>query len=217
MYHYVKDKAFLGNMKRVCSDIMNQLKQQINNDSVMQVDIHLVGSGAKNLITQNANEPIDLDYNLCIVQCRGIDINDGRSIKEYIMKQFNIVLDNNGWSDCYDSTSALTTERRYFIKGNHTDFSIDLAIVYEDYNGWHRLIHNKTGFVAFDQYYWNDSPKSKGLNDKVFAIKNEHLWEDVIDLYLDKKNMYLQRNDHNHPSFIIYIETINEVYHNYFQ
>ncbi|MBP3938229.1 MAG: hypothetical protein IK955_02360 [Clostridia bacterium] len=217
MYHYFKDKAFLGNMKRVCSDIMNQLKQQINNDSVMQVDIHLVGSGAKNLITQNANEPIDLDYNLCIEKTFDINIHNGRAIKEYIIEQFNYVLNKNGWSNCKDSTSVISTEQRQFKKGNHTPFSIDVAIVYEDYNGWHRLIHNKTGFVAFDQYYWNDSPQSKGLNDKVIAIKNEHLWEDVIDLYLNKKNMYLQRNDHNHPSFIIYIETINEVYHNYFQ
>lgn len=217
MYHYVKDKEFSGNMKRVCSDIMNQLKQQINNDSIMQVEIHLVGSGAKNLITQNANEPIDLDYNLCIEKTFDINIHNGRAIKEYIIEQFDYVLNKNGWSNCKDSTSVISTEQRQFKKGNNTPFSIDVAIVYEDYNGWHRLIHNKTGFVAFDQYYWNNSPQSKGLNDKVIAIKNEHLWEDVIDLYLDKKNMYLQRNDHNHPSFIIYIETINEVYHKYFK
>lgn len=217
MYHYVKDKEFLGNMKRVCSDVMNQLKQQINNDSIMQVDIHLVGSGAKNLITQNANEPIDLDYNLCIVQCRGIDINDGRSIKEYIMKQFNIVLDNNGWSDCYDSTSALTTERRYFIKGNHTDFSIDLAIVREDQYGWHRLKHIKISFVETHQWIWNLSRDSKGLSKKAKAIKDNGLWLEVRECYLKKKNQYLTSNNYDHPSFIVYIETINEVYHNYFQ
>ncbi len=216
MYHYVNDKEYLRKVKTVCSDIMNQLKQQINKDSVMQVDIQLVGSGAKNLITQNADEPIDLDYNLCIVKTYGMSILNGRAIKEYIIEQFNYVLNKNGWSNCKDSTSVISTEKRQFKKGNHTPFSIDIAIVYEDYNGWHRLIHNKTGFVQFDQYYWNDSPKSKGLNDKVIAIKNEHLWEDVIDLYLDKKNKYLQKNDHNHPSFIVYIETINEVYHKYF-
>lgn len=216
MYHYVKDKEFLGKMKRDCSDIMNQIKQQINNDSVMRVDVCLVGSGAKNLITQNANEPIDLDYNLCIIETYKINIRDGRSIKKYVMEQINFVLNKNGWSNCKDSTSAISTEQRHFKKGNHTPFSIDIAIVYADYNGWHRLIHEKTGIEIFDRFYWNDSPQSKGLTDKVIAIKNEHLWNAVIDLYLQKKNMYLQRNNHNHPSFIIYIETINEVYCKYF-
>ena len=64
MYHYVEDKEFLGRMKRLCSDIVNQLVQKINRDGKLKVRADLVGSGAKNLITQNANNPIDLDYNL---------------------------------------------------------------------------------------------------------------------------------------------------------
>lgn len=217
MYHYIEDKEFLGRMKNLCSDIMNQLKQQINNDSVMQVDIHLVGSGAKNLITQNANNPIDLDYNLCIIETYEININNGRAIKEYVVEQFDYVLKKNDWKTSNDSTSVISTKHRQLKKGNRTPFKIDLGVVFEDYRGWHRLIHNKTGFVAYDQYYWNDSPQSRGLDDRVYAIKNEHLWEEVIDLYLEKKNMYLRRNDHNHPSFIVYIETINEVYGKYFR
>ena len=39
--------------------------------------------------------------------------------------------------------------------------------------------------------------------------------EDGRKTYLDKKNMYLTRNDYDHNSFIIYIETINEVYDRY--
>ena len=218
MYHYIKDKEFLGRMKNLCSDIMNQLKQQINNDSVMQVDIHLVGSGAKNLITQNANEPIDLDYNLCILKCRGININDGETIKEYIREQYNIVLDRNELDDCHDSKSVLTSGEIYFTQGNPTRFSIDLAITHEDkYNVWHRLIHEKTGFTYNDKWFWNVTPHSKDLTRKVKTLKNNDCWLEVRKIYLEKKNMYLRRNDHNHPSFIVYIETINEVYGKYFR
>lgn len=101
MYHYIEDKVFLKDMKYLCSNIINQLVQLINNDSLMEVKAHLVGSGAKNLITQNSNEPIDLDYNLMIIHS---EINSGREIKEYIRKQFNVILNKNGWSDCMDST-----------------------------------------------------------------------------------------------------------------
>ena len=47
MYHYIKDKVFLKDMKYLCSNIINQLVQLINNDSLMEVEAHLVGSGAK--------------------------------------------------------------------------------------------------------------------------------------------------------------------------
>lgn len=115
-----------------------------------------------------------------------------------------------------DSTSVLTTEKRHFTKGNHTEFSIDLAIVFNDRNGCHRLIHEKTGFTAWDRYYWNLVPNSRNLFDKVAAIKDEHLWDEVIDEYLEKKNMYLRRQDYNHPSFNVYVETVNQVFNKYF-
>lgn len=216
MYHYIPNKDFLKRMKGVCSDIINQLVQSINNDSVMTVNAHLVGSGAKNLITQNGREPIDLDYNICIVNTKSINIYDGRAIKEYIRKQFNRVLNANDWGDCRDSKSALTTQKQYFTQGDSTRFSIDLAITYKDKNYWYKLIHQKTGVMIYDQYCWNMAPGSEWLQEKVEDIKSNNLWNKVRDTYLEKKNLYLCRNDSSHPSFIVYIETINEVHYKYF-
>lgn len=34
MYHYIRDKVFLKDMKYLCSNIINQLVQLINNDSL---------------------------------------------------------------------------------------------------------------------------------------------------------------------------------------
>ena len=217
MYHYIEDKTFLKRMKNLCSDIVNQLVQRINNDTFMRVEAHLVGSGAKNLITQNGNEPIDLDYNLCILKVFNINPNDGKTIKNHIQKHFNIILQNNGGEDCQDSTSALSTELRHFTKENQTEFKIDLAIIRKNRCSWERLIHRKTGIAALDQWYWNEAPNSIEIADKAKDIKEENLWLEVRELYLDKKNMYLHRLDkNNHPSFNVYIETINEVYNKYF-
>lgn len=215
MYHYIQDKEFLKRLKGTCSDIVNQLVQSINNDSVMTVKACLVGSGAKNLITQNENEPIDLDYNLCIVSTKSINMLDSRAIKEYIRKQFNKVLSSNGWGDCQDSTSAFTTEKRVFKKGNQTAFKIDIAITCKYLNNWQRLIHQKTGLVILDGYYWNEVKDSGRLEEKVRALKSEDLWDEVRDTYLEKKNFYLCKNDHNHPSFIVYVETVNQIYNQY--
>lgn len=217
MYHYIQDKDFQKRLKSTCCDIVNQLVQRINKDSAMTVNSCLVGSGAKNLVTQNADESIDLDYNICVLDTKSIIINNGRDIKEYVRKEFNTVLKANNWGDCQDSTSALTTEKRVFKQGNKTAFSIDLAITCKNNFGWHKLIHEKNGWTIYDRYYWNEIPDSRQLDERVYSIKLNDLWNEVRDIYLEKKNLYLQRNDTTHPSFIIYIESVNQVYYKYFK
>lgn len=215
MYHWVEDKKFLGRMKGLCSNIVNQLVQLINNEGKMHVRAYLVGSGAKNLITQNADEAVDLDFNLEIIDCYEFDINDCKNIKNYIGEKFDTILSQNNWADCQYSSSVFTTEQRVFCNGNKTPFSIDLCIVRRRQNNWERLICENTGFTILNRYYWNQAPNSNELSKKVEFLKKENYWEEVRNIYLDKKNMYLRRNDQTHSSFIIYIETINEVYYKY--
>lgn len=216
MYHWIEDKAFAGKMKSTCSDLVNQLVQAVNKDGALSVRQHLVGSGAKNLITQNANQPVDLDYNLEIVEAIKYNIDDCKGIKEYVRKKFNEVLNRADLGDCSDSTSALTTRRWHFTEGNSTEFSIDLCIVCaDDGDRLYRLIHQKTGFAAYDRYFWNEVPSSNGLANRVRWLKKNGFWLEVRETYLEKKNMYLPRGDHNHPSFICYIEAANEVFYKY--
>lgn len=95
-------------------------------------------------------------------------------------------------------------------------FIMDVCIIAKDDDGnLYRLIHKKTGFVDSDNYFWNQVPDSSEVSQKATALKDNNLWEEVRDCYLDKKNLYLSRNDHDHPSFIYYIEAVNEVYSRY--
>lgn len=189
----------------------------------------LVGSGARNLILQNANEPIDLDYNLKIVRS---DDWDCKYIKERVRKAFNIVLRKHGWEDCEDSKSSLTTKKRYFPRISDTEFSMDVCIVREDKDGnLYRLIHKKTGYtnvnnIAYaasiysglvtrrhdNEYNWNVAPNSRDIKYKVDYIKSNGKWELVREQYKNIKNRYLTQNNHNHPSFICYIEAVNNAY-----
>ena len=208
MYHYVTDKEYLKQTYSICADIVNQLVQELKH---YEIDAYMatVGSKKRGLITQNEKEPIDYDFNLFI---ENADAFRADELKRRVMDAFNEVLNRNDWGDCQDSTSALTTEQRVLKKGNKTPFSIDVAIVKEDAWGTlHRLKHNKTGIVALDQWYWNMAPNSQKLWDMEDYLKPAY-WQLVRDAYLDKKNMYLTRNDHDHPSFVCYIEAVNEVY-----
>lgn len=211
MYEYVDDKQFLSRMRFLCGNIMQDLCHTLKEEYDIGSSFYLVGSGARNLILQNSNQPIDLDYNLEITRID--DWDDCRNIKECVRKAFNIVLREYEWSDCQDSTSSLTTEKRSFSKGNDTGFSIDVCIVCEDVDGnYYRLIHEKTGFTYYDRYFWNRAPRSRCLKEKADYIKSNGKWALVREQYKRIKNKYLTANDHNHSSFICYIEAVNNVY-----
>ena len=185
MFEYVEDKEYLSRVRSVCGEIMQDFCHTLKEDYDIGSTFRLVGSGAKNLIVQNASQPID----------------------------FNQALYMNGWGDCKDSTSSLTTERRHFTQGNQTLFSIDVCIVVTDaQDRMYRLIHEKRGFIDYDRYYWNQAPYSSGIREKVDFIKRKGKWNLVRKQYLRLKNKYLTSNDYNHPSFICYIEAVNNVY-----
>ena len=217
MYHYVEDKKFLSRMRSLCGEIMQDLCHCLNKKYDIGANVFLVGSGASNLILQNESQPIDLDYNIEIVRCE--DYEDCRFIKECVIKAFNEVLCNHGWGDCKDSKSSLTTEKSYFTKGNPTGFSMDVCIVCRDTKGnFYRLIHEKTNVYNimtgqhYDRYYWNKAFDSAKINEKAKYIKKMGEWGRVRKQYRDIKNRYLTQNDQDHPSFICYIEAVNNVY-----
>ena len=72
------------------------------------------------------------------------------------------------------------------------------------------MIHDKILFPM--RYYWNEVPNSHNVKAKVEYIKSKHRWNEVRELYEELKNMYLIRQDNNHPSFVCYIEAVNSVY-----
>lgn len=215
MFEYVEDKAFLSRMRSLCGEIMQDFCHYLKEDCDIGATFNLVGSGKRKLIVQHASLGIDLDYNLEIVKCENYE--DCRRIKDCARKSFNKALAEHGWRDCEDSTSSLTTKKQHFVSGNNTDFSMDVCIVRRDENDdFYRLIHDKTGFsTPWDtgpRYCWDQARSSAGIQKKAEYIKSKGKWKLVREQYLDIKNRYLQRNDHDHPSFICYIEAVNNVY-----
>ena len=214
MYEYLNNKEFLSRIRSSCGNIMQNLCHTLKKEHNIGASFYLVGSGARNLVMQNANNPIDLDYNLEIT--RVDDFEDCRSIKENVREAFDKVLPKCVWRYCEDSTSSLTAKKRYSLQ-NQTNFSIDVCIVCQDTDGnYYRLIHKKTGFTNYDydhdQYFWNIAPNSSRIKEKAYFIKKKGKWQSVREQYKKIKNRYLTSNDHNHSSFICYTEAVNNVY-----
>lgn len=75
MYDYFKDKDFLDRGQSTCSDIMNDIQEKVREANI-PCQFFLVGSGARNMVTQNGDGPIDFDYNLNVLN--GFNYNEKR-------------------------------------------------------------------------------------------------------------------------------------------
>lgn len=188
---YVDDKEYLKEAQSFCAELLTALTQELLEKGISS-QFFLVGSGARNMVTQNNKKPIDFDYNLNIQKYE--NIRDCRTIKEIVRKTFNKILRQNDLSDCEDSTSSLTTKPIYFSDSEDIEFKIDLCIVTQDSKDlWFRLIHRKTGNTYQDEYYWNQAPNSKCVKSKAYEIKQVGEWQLVRDKYLGNQECLLEK------------------------
>lgn len=142
--------------------------------------------------------------------------NNLSSIKyspEYVTNSSPVSPTNRIITSLFSFERILTFLKYAIAYTPNVEFSFDVAIIKKNPNGnYMRLVHNK----PWNQYTWNEVPRSHQVKDRADDIKEEGLWQEVRDKYLEKKNMYLSWQDHNHPSFVVYVEAVNEVYNRYF-
>lgn len=213
-YVYVSESE-VKRYRQDCSKVLKDVCAQLKNKNI-SAQFTLIGSGARNMVTRNGNGPYDLDYNLMIIKAPNEYLQHPEKLKDIVRVALNKAERCECFSDAQDSTSCLTAIL-YFVDSPQIEFSFDVAIISKNRNGnIQRLIHNKNVLGLTDQYIWNESPNSHDVGEKAYRLKCEGKWKEVRDRYLIKKNMYLGRNDKDHPSFVVYIEAVNEVYNRYF-
>ena len=214
MYEYVANSES-RKFRQVCSDILTKTRDNLRNNYDIISQFTLVGSGARNLITRDGNGRFDLDYNLEIIKAPAAVLKDPKKLKETVRKCLNSVVRTTNFSDSKDSTSVLTC---IYHSGNNLAamFKFDVAIVKKNDSGTlMKNVHNKTEYIfgSAGQYTWNEINDSHDVSEKVCFIKNKSQWNQVRERYLELKNMYLKNRDYNHPSFIVYVEAVNEIYY----
>ena len=204
--HYVKNST-VKPYRSFSADKMNQVKQMLKAEYNLDSDFYLVGRGAKNLVTQNEKEPFDLDWNLEVYNLNEPTKN-AEWLKNTVMNFLNKILEDTPFKNCQDSTAVITSR---WVSKDGLEFSFDIAILVRNSVGtFCRMIHDK----YLNRYYWNEVPNSNEVYEKMEKLKESGWWDDIRETYLNKKNMYLKRADReNHPSFNVFVETINEVWY----
>ncbi len=210
------DEAECRRYRSDCSATLKQVCSMLKGKGI-SAQFTLVGSGARNMVTRNGNGPFDLDYNLEIIKATDEYLDDLRYLKNTVRILLNKVIGQTRFRDSKDSTSCLTAIL-LFRDNSAVEFKFDVAIVKRNSKGsLCKMVHNKNAWgYGNDQYTWTEIPDSHDVSQKARRIKSEGLWLEVRERYVDLKNMYLSRQDKNHPSFLVYVEAVNQVYNEHF-
>lgn len=202
MYRYIT-KAKVRPYRMRCAALLIPLRKRIA-AQYGPCTITLIGSGVAHLVTKNGNDPFDLDYNLILSGDKNM-FPDPQKLKDFV----RLTLDRLCPSDFksgQDSTSTLTYQ---ILNSNGTGvaFSFDLSILVKTPSGYYRLIFDKSHF----QYIWNKQRNTEDLENHVLWIHKYRHWNELRELYLQKKNENLKAGK-SLSSFAIYIESVNEIY-----
>lgn len=209
-FEYVTKKQ-LSPVKKELIEIINSVQDQVRQDFTFRFDF--VGSVKRNIVTYDVGTNVGFDFDV------NIQVNDdehrfsAKEIKTKIKTALDKISVRFGYDNTEDSTRVLTIK----VKDRQNSsilYSCDFAIVnnYIDDDG-----NERQKYIHFNKkqksYSWQEQAQGFYLlNEKSGWIKENGYWQEVLDLYLEKKNY---NDDLNKHSRSIYAETIHEICQRY--
>lgn len=209
-FQYVNPKQ-LSSVKKELIKIINSVQNEVRQYFTFQ--FYFVGSYEHNMVTYDVKSNIgfDFDVDICVNddECKF----SAKEIKTKIRLAHNKIAYHYGYDNAEDSTRVIIIKVKD-KKNSKILYSCDFAIVndYADDEG-----DEKQEYIHFNKkqksYSWQEQPQGfRLLNEKVEWIKDCGYWQDVLNLYLFKKN---HNNDSRKHSRSIYAETIHEICQRY--
>lgn len=205
-FEYVPRKEYLP-VKKELELLINDVQDEVR--EYFTFSFTYIGSTKRKMITreQRCNIGYDFDVN--------IHVNDeeqeftAEEIRNIIRRAFDSHVTEYGYRYCEDSTRVLTIKkidpRRKIILS-----SCDFAIVYDCGDGRQQYIHYNKKQGSYDWEYMKQS--NRQLEEKAEWLRRKGYWNEVREIYLDKKNWNDNPNKHSRS---LYAETVNEVYRRY--
>lgn len=173
------------------------------------------GSAPLNLVTYDSTTNTGFDFDINVYPNDDEQKYSAKELKTIFINSLNKFGKKYGFGSCENSSRVITLK---IVDNKHSKilYSYDIAIVndYEDDNKeWHQQL------VYFNKkqnsYYWQEQPAPfYEFYNRVDAIKEHGSWQEVRELYLEKKN---NNNDINKKSRSLRIEAVNEVYQRHFE
>ena len=207
-FEYVSKKEY-GSVKDDLIELIHLVQDEVREYFTFRYDF--IGSASRNMITREVNGNVGYDFDV------NIRVNDpeehysAEKLRKILKEGFDKHNSKFNYDYTEDSSRVLTIKVKD-RKNKRVLHSCDFAIVFDCGDG-------RQQYVRFNKqqqsYSWEYQPQGfYQLDERIAAIKEENLWQEVRNVYLDKK---CRNADFNKKSRSIFAETINEIYTYYFK
>lgn len=191
-------------VKNELIELINLVQDEVREHFTFRYDF--IGSASRNMITCDFKTNIGYDFDV------NIRVND--KDEDYSAYEIRNILREafNKFAYIYDYDYPEDGQRVMTIKVKDTEnsriiHSCDFAVVHDASDGRQQYIrYNKKD----NSYYWEYQPKGFYLIDeKIEIIKKSGKWNDLRELYLDKKNSNTNKDK---KSRSLFAESVNNIY-----
>ena len=204
MYHfeYVSKKE-AAPYKAELIEILHQVQDYVRDDFTFQFTF--IGSSSRNMITYDPTTNIGFDFDVNITVNDDDEDYSPEEIRTILHNAFSRFMTAYGYNKCEQSTRVIS------IKvvdqwSSRVIRSCDFAVVYEGRNGQQYIRFNKER----NYFSWEfQTQPYKELEFRADYLKENGHWNEVLAVYLDKKNNNYNPDKHSRS---LYAETINECF-----
>ena len=204
MYHfeYVSKKE-AAPYKAELIEILHQVQDYVREDFTFQFTF--IGSSSRNMITYDPTTNIGFDFDVNITVNDDDEDYSPEEIRTILHNAFSRFMTAYGYNKCEQSTRVIS------IKvvdqwSSRVIRSCDFAVVYEGRNGQQYIRFNKER----NYFSWEfQTQPYKELEFRADYLKENGHWNEVLEVYLDKKNNNYNPDKHSRS---LYAETINECF-----
>lgn len=199
----------VDNVLHIIRPVLGSLNTYMNENHPDYVfERRIVGSARRGVVSRirGGNKGFDIDVNLVIKRPKDAKLN-GKDVHTAFLKGLRKAIKGTPFSDPEESSSVFTL-KSVDRSNSKIVYGVDLAVIYYEPDGTIRFLqyHKSNGGFGFQK---RDLPRN--LDDMERIIIDHYGGDDIIaESYIRNKN---SNHDNNKHSFIIYVETICNLYH----
>ena len=208
-FEYVSKKEYMPVKKQIL-ELIHLVQNEVRDEFTF--DFRFIGSASRNMITRDkkGNTGYDFDINLYVND----DENDYKpgKIRNVLRKAFDKYSRQYGYDFAEDSKRVITLKVKD-TKNSRVLHSCDFAVV----NDYEEAGEERQEFIFFNkkqnQYKWQSQPEGfYELPEKIQWIKDNGLWLELREKYIQLKNMNM---DHNKKSRSIFASACSAICNEY--
>ncbi|MBP5342603.1 hypothetical protein J6Y73_01605 [bacterium] len=217
MYSYLENQKFVNKTLRWGQDLALSIEKKLEEKNI-KAEVDVVDETII-LMNESLNQS-EFPYIIKVFTTDKFTEENLNQVKESINEAFNDL----ELKPIEDFALSFKTKRMHWLKEPSNSFTFEFFIITENNGNYSRVALKKNTLVELPMMKKEDLDKKEGKlkgtrmneeekNKKDKDYQSNRMWEVVTTSYLNKLNMYEKRGDKNHPSFVCFIESINEVYY----